>query len=129
MAVGLAVAGWVLAVPLAGVSLQVRSGGRGGGHEPAGVHGVGVGLVVVAAVLAGTAAVVLLAVLEQRTRRPGRWWARIACAVLASSFVGPLRADSLAAGVTLTGLHLLVGVTLIVGLARTTGCALPVDDC
>lgn len=67
-----------------------------------------------APVSVAAAAVVLLAVLEQRTRWAGRWWARIAGAALASSFTGPLQADSLVAGVTLTRLHLLVGLALII---------------
>ncbi|MCK9877297.1 DUF6069 family protein [Frankia sp. Ag45/Mut15] len=126
-AVGVAVVGWVVAVPLAGVSLRVRAGGGGG--EPAVVHGVGFAMVVVAAVLAGVAAAVLLAVLERRTRRAGRWWVNIAGATLASSFAGPLRAADVATGMALAGLHLLVGVTLLVGFARTIRCSPPADGC
>ncbi|MCK9922055.1 DUF6069 family protein [Frankia sp. AgPm24] len=124
-AVGVAVVGWVVAVPLAGVSLRVRAGGG----EPAVVHGVGFAMVVLAAVLAGVAAAVLLAVLERRTRRAGRWWVNIAGATLASSFAGPLRAADVATGMALAGLHLLVGVTLIVGFARTIRCSPPADGC
>ncbi|MCL9759374.1 DUF6069 family protein [Frankia sp. AiPa1] len=130
VAAGLGVAGWVFAGPVAGVSLRVRAGGPGpvappgatGGHGDriAVTHAVGFSEVVVAAVLAGLAATALLVVLERRIRRARRWWAGIAGATLAGSFTGPLAAHSVAAGVSLAALHLLVGATLLVGLARTT---------
>ncbi|TDC05353.1 hypothetical protein E1267_19760 [Nonomuraea longispora] len=106
-----ALAGWVLAVPVAGTALTVRMSG--------GVQQVGPVAVVVASLLAGLAGWALLAVLERFTARGGRIWTIVALAVLALSLLGPLgSAAGTAATVVLLLLHLVVGAVLVPGLAR-----------
>ncbi|GLY81434.1 DUF6069 family protein [Actinoallomurus iriomotensis] len=108
-AVALAV--WALAVPLAGTTLTVRSGG--------GEQTVGPVAVAVASLLAGLAGWALLAVLERSAARPGRTWTIIALAVLALSLTGPLGgAAGAAAALVLVLLHLAVAAVLVTGLVR-----------
>jgi hypothetical protein len=106
-----ALAVWALAVPLAGTTLTVRTGG--------GERTVGPVSVVVASLLAGLAAWALLAVLERSATRPGRTWTIIALAVLALSLTGPLGGEAGAATtLVLVLLHLTVAAVLVAGLVR-----------
>ncbi|TDC95576.1 hypothetical protein E1292_39195 [Nonomuraea deserti] len=106
-----ALAGWVLAVPVAGIALTVRMGG--------GMQQVGPAAVVVASLLAGLAGWALLAVLERFASRAGRPWTIVALAVLALSLLGPLgSAAGTTATLVLVLLHLIVGAVLVPGLAR-----------
>lgn len=102
---GLAV--WALAVPVGGFDLVVAG------------RTVGPGAVVLAGLVGGTAAWLLLVVLV-RTRRGRVRWTVCALAVLLLSLVMPVLAG--AAGVVLAVLelmHLLVGGVLIFGLRRS----------
>ncbi len=109
-AAGLAALGWLLASPVAGIDLTVRSGS---GEQQVNLISVVVTAIVVAAAGAG-----LLRVLERRTSRALRLWTRIAVGLWVLSFAGPLGATSLAAGLALGGLHLIVGTVVVVGLRR-----------
>lgn len=103
---------WVVAVPLAGVDLLVRSG----------TGGQRVGPLAVAAVtlLAGVAAWGLLALLERITRRAALVWTVTAGAVLVVSLAGPLGSGTgTTARLILSGMHLVAGAVLIPGLRRT----------
>ncbi|MGP3935090.1 DUF6069 family protein [Nonomuraea sp. KM88] len=106
-----ALAGWVLAVPVAGIALTARMGG--------GAEQVGPAAVVVASLVAGLAGWALLAVLERFVSRAGRLWTIVALAVLALSLLGPLgSAVGAASTLVLVLLHLIVGAVLVPGLPR-----------
>ncbi len=64
----------------------------------------------------GLAAWLLLELLERWTRRPRLIWRTVAGSVLVLSLTGPMAATSDAGLAVLTGLHLLVGSILILGL-------------
>jgi hypothetical protein len=110
-AVGAGLAGWAVAVPLAGIDLAVRQGGA--------VRPVGPAGVAIACLVAGSAGWALLALLERRTRHPRRTWLAVAMITLAISLAGPAGAVHLAGGAALAGLHLIVGAVLIFGLASS----------
>jgi hypothetical protein len=101
--------GWVSARS-AGIDLAVRTG--------SGTQHVSLVSVVVTAVVVAMAAGGLLRALERRTDAALRWWTTIASAVLVVSFVGPLGARTVAAGLVLAGLHLLVGGVVVVAFRR-----------
>ncbi|GAA2276106.1 hypothetical protein GCM10010149_18980 [Nonomuraea roseoviolacea subsp. roseoviolacea] len=106
-----ALAVWALAVPVAGVTLTVRTGG--------GAQTVGAVPVAVVSLLAGLAGWALLAVLERRAARPRRIWTITALVVCVVSLAGPLgSAAGAAATLVLLSLHLVVGAVLITWLAR-----------
>jgi hypothetical protein len=109
-ATGAALALWVLSVPVAGVDLSVGSGPSR--------QTVGPAAVAVASLLAGGAAWALLAFLERRFRAGRRAWRITAWVVLALSLLlGPIGAGAAGAVIaTLVAMHVVVGVTLIVGL-------------
>ncbi|MGH3095351.1 MAG: DUF6069 family protein [Streptosporangiales bacterium] len=109
VAAGLAV--WAVAVPIVGADLTV-----GAAAEPQHVGPLAVILVSLLAGLAGTGLVTLL---ERATRRPRTAWLIASLAVLLLSLAGPLGAASVAATVALAGMHLAVGLSIAVGLART----------
>jgi len=92
----------------AGIDLLVRSG--------SGSREVTLGAVVLTPLLVGLAAVGLLRTLERRTARGLRTWTIVAVAVWALSFVGPISATHLSAGLVLATLHLAVGAVVVVGL-------------
>ncbi|SCG71043.1 DUF6069 family protein [Micromonospora inositola] len=111
VATAAALAVWVVAVPLAGVDLAVRSGAT---EQP-----VGPGAVAVAALLAGLAAWALLAVLERFSRRARSIWTGVALAVLLASMLAPLGGGvGAAAKLTLALMHLAAAL-VIPGLRRT----------
>jgi hypothetical protein len=110
VATGLAVLVWA-AARAAGVDLAVRSG--------SGSREVVLGSVVVTPLLVGVAATGLLRLLERRTSRALRVWTVVAMAVWAVSFLGPLSATTLGAGLVLATMHLLVGGVVVVGLRLT----------
>lgn len=115
LAVGLAMVAWTVLTQLAGIALTVRSG--------SGTMGVNLVSVVVTVVVVGFAGASLLRLLERRTAWGLRNWTRVAVVSLAVSLVGPLGASTLAAGLALTALHLVVGGTVIGGLRRTHAAA------
>jgi uncharacterized protein DUF6069 len=92
----------------AGIDLFVRSG--------SGSREVTLGAVVLTPLLVGLAAIRLLRTLERRTARGLRTWTIVAVVVWALSFVGPISATHLSAGLVLATLHLAVGAVVVVGL-------------
>ncbi|WP_017569030.1 DUF6069 family protein [Nocardiopsis halotolerans] len=103
---------WALAVPLLGVDLTAFPGGR--------ARTVGPVAVAVAGLVGAVAGWLLLVVLERTVRRPGRVWTVIACVVLVLSLAGPATAGGgPVVLLVLEGMHVLVGVVLIVGLGRS----------
>ncbi|GAB3269849.1 DUF6069 family protein [Arthrobacter pigmenti] len=110
----IAVLFWAAAVPLAGVELQVITGGT--------VQTVGPVQILVVALLAGAAAWAALAVVEKSSRKPLRIWFPLAETFGVASLAGPLfNAGSTAAMLTLLGLHIVVGGILTVGLPTVAG--------
>ncbi|WP_456825684.1 DUF6069 family protein [Cellulomonas sp. P5_E12] len=102
-ATALAVAIWVLAVPVAGVDLEA-------GQPPLTVGPASVVVVALVATLGGWAVRTWL-----KNRTPVAWW--LTCGiVLLVSLLGPLGATTPAARGTLLTLHLVVGTVIAVGL-------------
>jgi hypothetical protein len=97
---------WLMATA-AGIDLAVHSGD---GSRPVGLVSVIVTVVVVAIAAGG-----LLRVLEPRTNGL-RTWTVIAVTVWALSFLGPLSAISVGAGLVLASMHLAVGAVVVGGL-------------
>ena len=109
-----ALGGW-LAWQVAGVDLTVRSADQ--------VREVGAGSVGVTAVLASLAGVGLIRLLNRRGSGLSTWTV-IAGVVWAVSMLGPIGATTLAAGLGLASLHLLVGAMVMFGVRRVhCGCA------
>jgi len=102
-ATALAVAIWVLAVPVDGVALEA-------GQPPLTVGPASVVVVALVATLGGWAVRTWL-----KNRTPVAWW--LTCGiVLLVSLLGPLGATTPAARGTLLTLHLVVGTVIAVGL-------------
>ncbi|MEU4560742.1 DUF6069 family protein [Actinoplanes sp. NPDC023936] len=95
-----------------------------GGHDLVVDQGaIGPVAVVVTALLAGVAAWALLVILERRSRRPARTFRVIASIVLLLSLAGPLGAGGdLTTTLALIGMHLTVGLALILGLPGRRQC-------
>jgi hypothetical protein len=91
-----------------GIALTVDQGGT--------VQQVGPVAVAVTALLAGAAAWGLLAILERTVRRPARTFRIIASVVLLLSLAGPLAGTDTGSRLALLGMHLTVGLALIIGL-------------
>jgi hypothetical protein len=103
---GAALAGWLAAVPISGVDLQVRASGT--------TQDVGPVSVVAAALLAALAGLGCLAVLRRITKRPARAWTILAPAVLVLSLAGPLgQAVGTSTTVILVAMHFAVAAVLI----------------
>lgn len=102
---------WVLAVPVAGLPLEVVAAGRT----------VGPLSIVVAALLPGGAAWLLLLLLARFRRGPATWtWCGLA--VLLLSLAGPpLSGATGAVLVVLETMHVAVGGLLLLGLRRSLG--------
>jgi len=95
-----------------GVELTARTGG--------GELVVGPPSVALAGVLAALAGWGLLALLERVRTRARTEWTAVAVAALVISLVPPLlQATTAAAGAVLVAMHVAVGTTIIVALART----------
>lgn len=107
-AVAATLAVWLAAVPILGVELAARAGGR--------TIEVGPGAVVIATVVAGLAGWALLALLERLTLRARAIWTAIAAAVLVLSMLGPLGGIGAASQLTLALMHLAAGAVVIAGL-------------
>ncbi len=102
---------WAVSAPILGIDLTV-------GAAPA-IVTITPLMVGVAALVPGALAWALLALLERFFRRGRRAWLVVGWAVLALSLTGPVSIG--ASGATLVSLvtmHLVVGITLIVGLTR-----------
>ncbi len=107
VAPAVAVVVWV-AAKAAGVDLEVRSG--------SGTTQVALGSVIVTPLVVGAVAAALLRLLERRTAHGLRTWTVIAVIAWVLSFLGPLSATSLGAGLVLATMHLAVGAVVVGGL-------------
>ncbi|GIL26071.1 DUF6069 family protein [Actinocatenispora comari] len=108
-AVATAVLGWALLAPVAGLDLTVTVG--------TGQQRLGVVAVIAATLVTGLVGWGLRALLDRLTGRARTVWTVIATIVLALSLLGPV--GSAVGGGTvaaLIGLHLLVGLVLLLGL-------------
>ncbi|TYB91597.1 hypothetical protein FXF53_29815 [Micromonospora sp. WP24] len=117
--VGAGVAGalllWVVNDPWAGADLTVGQGDA--------VQHIGPDAVVVAALIAGVAAWVLLALLERTVSHPARTFRIIASTVLLLSLAGPLASGvDTGSRLALLGMHVTVGAALILGLPGRRDC-------
>jgi hypothetical protein len=110
VAAAAATALWLMA-RVAGIDLAVHAGD--GSRE------VGLVSVIVTVVVVAIAATGLLRVLERRTTNGRRTWTIIAVTVWALSFLGPMTAMTVAAGLALAAMHLTVGAVVVGGLRRT----------
>lgn len=99
---------WVVEVPVLGLELLVGTG--------ASVTTVGPASVLVAALVAGGAGWLTLALLERATAHGRRVWTLIAGVVLGLSLLGPLGGGSGGVIAGLMALHLVVGLTILLGL-------------
>jgi hypothetical protein len=115
VAAGAAAAVWVVATQVASVDLAVRAG--------SGIQHVNVVSVIVTALVVAIAGAGLLRFLEARTPQGRTIWTAIAVAAWVVSVAGPLGARSVAAGLWLAALHLVVGSVVVVGLLRRTARA------
>ncbi|SFS13973.1 hypothetical protein SAMN04487783_1740 [Agrococcus baldri] len=107
----LATAIWAVAVPIAGVTLVVGSGQSAQHVGPASVAIVSFAL--------GLVAWALLALLERLGPAGRRTWQVAGLLVLIVSLAGPLAmGGALPVLLTLEAMHLVVGVTVILGLAH-----------
>ncbi|MBA2953131.1 hypothetical protein GON03_02330 [Nocardioides sp. MAH-18] len=107
-AAGVAAGIWWLATGAASVDLRVGSGSD--------AREIGLGSVVLTALVVTLAAAGLLRVLERRTRHGVAIWTWASVVVLALSLAGPLGATTGAAGSCLAAMHLAVGAVVVVGL-------------
>lgn len=108
-AVAAAVLGWALLAPVAGLDLTVTVG--------TGQQRLGVVAVIAATLVTGLVGWGIRALLDRLTGRARTVWTVIATIVLALSLLGPV--GSAVGGGTvaaLIGLHLLVGLVLLLGL-------------
>jgi hypothetical protein len=104
---------WTATDEFGGVDLAIRQGST--------TQAVGAVAVAATALIAGLAGWGLLALLERKSQRPARIWTIIALTFLALSLVGPLGSGAdLTSKLTLTGMHLLVGLIVIPSLARSS---------
>jgi len=112
---------WVVAVPLAGIELEVqRSAG-------AAVQEIGPASVAATSLLAGLAGWALLAVLERLTQRARTNWTAAALVALIISLAGPLsEGRGTAATAALLSMHVVEAAVLIPMLTRVpVGAAMP----
>nr|WP_274637047.1 DUF6069 family protein [Microbacterium bovistercoris] len=101
---------WLIAVPVLGLTLEVGAGAT--------AQTIGPLAIVIVPLLAGGAAWALLAGLERMSHRGRRTWQIIGWAVLAVSLLGPVLMGATGGVlVALLIMHLVVGVTLVLGLA------------
>lgn len=108
-----AVTAWAAEVPLLGARLSIRFGAM---HPQT----VTAGQIAGAALAAGLAGWLLLAVLERRARRARAAWVTAALLVLAASLAIPVIAATTAVAASgLIAAHLAVGAAVIPGMART----------
>lgn len=103
---------WLAAVPFAGIDLAAQPV-PGSAIQP-----VGPVSVVVSALAAGLVAWAARAVLDRAGTRGRTIWTGIAAVALLVSLAGPLGAGAtMAAGIVLASMHVVVGATLIAALA------------
>ncbi|SDK94681.1 hypothetical protein SAMN05428985_107136 [Nocardioides sp. YR527] len=105
-----ATAVWLLWTQAGGVELEVKSG--------AGSQQIGVGSVIVSSLIIALAGGALLRWWEGRSERGTRRWTMLAVGIAVVSLITPTSALTLAAGLGLASLHVVVAVVVIAGLRR-----------
>ncbi|MEU0132166.1 MULTISPECIES: DUF6069 family protein [unclassified Streptomyces] len=107
-----AVAVWFVADSLLDIGLRAKTGGDK-------AQEIGVASVIGATVVVGLLGWGLLAVLDRATASARTVWTVIASVVLLLSLLGPVGAEGTSAKAALAVMHLVVGLILIPGYART----------
>ena len=103
---------WVIAVPVAGLRLDVVTGGQ--------QQTVAVGACIVGGIVGGLMGWASLAVFERFTRSPRKIWTIVALVAMALSLTSPLSAaTSASTAVVLALMHVLVGAIIIPALPPT----------
>lgn len=105
-----ATAVWLLWTQAGGVELEVKSG--------AGSQQIGVGSVIVSSLLIALVGGALLRWWEGCSERGTRRWTMLAVGIAVLSLITPTSALTLAAGLGLASLHVVVAVVVIAGLRR-----------
>ncbi|MER7557392.1 DUF6069 family protein [Nocardioides sp. NPDC126508] len=105
-----ATAVWLLWTQAGGVDLEVRSGG--------GSQQIGIGSVIVSSLIVALAGGVLLRWWEGRSERGTRRWTILAVGIAVVSLITPTSALTVATGLGLASLHVVVAVVVIAGLRR-----------
>ena len=105
-----ATAVWLLWTQAGGVELEVKSG--------AGSQQIGVGSVILSSLLIALAGGALLRWWEGRSERGTRRWTMLAVGIAVLSLITPTSALTVAAGLALVSLHVVVAVVVIAGLRR-----------
>ncbi|HWU57872.1 MAG TPA: DUF6069 family protein [Microbacteriaceae bacterium] len=107
-----ALAVWTISSPILGIDVAAGTGPT--------AQNIGPLAVAIVSIIAGGAAWALLALLEKAGTTGRRIWQTIGWLFLALSLIGPLTmATSAGALITLLTMHLVVGVTLLLGLVST----------
>jgi len=101
---------WLLWTQAGGVDLEVKSG--------AGSQQIGIGSVIVSSLLIALAGGALLRWWEGRSERGTRWWTMLAVGIAVVSLITPTSALTLAAGLGLASLHVVVAIVVVEGLRR-----------
>lgn len=105
-----ATAVWLLWTAAGGVELEVKSGN--------GSQQIGIGSVIVSSLLIALAGGALLRWWQGRSERGTRRWTMLAVGIAVLSLITPTSALTVAAGLGLTSLHVVVAVVVIAGLRR-----------
>ncbi|GGR50672.1 peptidoglycan/LPS O-acetylase OafA/YrhL [Nocardioides luteus] len=105
-----ATAVWLLWDAVGGVEMAVRSG--------TGSQQIGIGSVIVSSLVIAMLGGALLRWWQSRSERATRRWTLLAVGIAVVSLITPTSALSLAAGLALVSLHLVVAVVVIAGLRR-----------
>ncbi|MEU6135366.1 DUF6069 family protein [Nocardioides sp. NPDC047086] len=110
VAAGAATVVWLLWSQAGGVDLEVKSG--------SGSQQIGVASVIVSSLLIALVGGALLRWWEGRSERGTRRWTILAAGIAVLSLITPTSALTLAAGLGLASLHVVVAVVVIAGLRR-----------
>lgn len=105
-----ATAVWLLWTQVGGVDLEVKSG--------AGTQQIGIGSVIVSGMVIALVGGTLLRWWQGRSDRGTRRWTMLAVGIAVISLITPTSALTVAAGLGLVSLHVVVAVVVIVGLRR-----------
>lgn len=105
---------WAVAGPLAGITLEARTGAGGA------VQQVGAAQVAVAATVAAVAAWLLRTALDRLPNGGRTAWLTVALIALAVSLLGPLGGTTMAATMVLASMHLVVAAVLVPTLGPNT---------
>ena len=101
---------WVLWTQLGGVDLEAKTGSA--------PQQIGIGAVIVSSLVIALAGGALLRWWQGRSERGTRRWTILAVAIAVVSLITPTSALTVAAGLGLASLHVVVAVVVIAGLRR-----------